>query len=87
MPVQSCLYYLERPTDNRPISIIRTLQGHDPITRWPACSSSYQFFKTPFSVKPQKMDFATEPKPSPGTIVGRGRTVYRTLVQGGLVLG
>jgi hypothetical protein len=33
MPVQSCLYALERATDNRPISMIRTLQGHTTQSR------------------------------------------------------
>ena len=33
MSVQSCLYDLERSTDNRPISMIRTLQGHTTQSR------------------------------------------------------
>ena len=57
MPVESCLYYLERPTENRPISIIRTLQGHDPIMRWPARSSSYRFSDTPCSVTAPRNGF------------------------------
>jgi len=66
MPVQSCLYYLERSTDNRPISMIRTLQGHTTQSRpGQRVHQAIDFSIRHFRLQPQEMDFTIEPASLP----------------------